>query len=418
MFRILVTLILLLPTAALAETYGECRSRLLVAYQASDFKTMATVANECLSVRPDYPGMLYNLALAQTLAGNTDAAMQTLFDLAERSLVFDISAEPFASLAEHPRHVELVQRFEVISAAFGTATIAFEYDERDFVPEGIAFDERDGTLYLGSIHKSKIIHIQANGVQTLFASAFQWSVFGMRIDPQRDELWVATAAIAQGTDTPEQELGETAILRYSLRNGSLLRRYPLHRSNERGQVLGDLILIETGIYTTDSLSGAVYRLDPTAGKYETIVATGKLHSPQGLVASADNKYLYIADYTGGLFRLNLDNHELHRVSAPANSVLYGIDGLYRHGNDLIAIQNGIQPHRVTRIELNETGDAVTATEILASGLNEFDEPTLGQVVEHDLLLVANSHWNRFNAENQLVNAKDLAGPIILRINLE
>jgi len=31
--------------------------------------------------------------------------------------------------------------------------------------------------------------------------------------------------------------------------------------------------------------------------------------------------------------------------------LLGIDGLERHGNDLIAIQNGIQPPRVVRIVL-------------------------------------------------------------------
>ena len=39
--------------------------------------------------------------------------------------------------------------------------------------------------------------------------------------------------------------------------------------------------------------------------------------------------------------------------ADASVSLFGIDGSYRHGNELIAIQNGIAPHRVVALALSQ-----------------------------------------------------------------
>ena len=100
---------------------------------------------------------------------------------------------------------------------------------------------------------------------------------------------------------------------------------------------------------------------------------------------------------------------------PPFTSAYGIDGLYRHGNDLVAVQNGIRPHRVVAFSLSADGGSVTASRILASGLAEFDEPTLGVVHGGDFYFVANSHWNRFDRENRL--PAGLTGPIVLKTSL-
>lgn len=59
--------------------------------------------------------------------------------------------------------------------------------------------------------------------------------------------------------------------------------------------------------------------------------------------------------------------------------------------------------------------SVTGSNTLAANLAEFDEPTLGVVRGDDFYFIANSHWNRFDAENNLPD--DLSGPIILKIAL-
>jgi hypothetical protein len=123
----------------------------------------------------------------------------------------------------------------------------------------------------------------------------------------------------------------------------------------------------------------------------------------------------VSDYVGGLFRVRLSDHAIERVTAGPTVSLFGIDGLYRQGDELIAIQNGIRPNRVAAFTLGADGTSITHSRVLARNLPEFDEPTLGAVVGDEFLFVANSHWNRFDREGNL--ATDLAGPIILRIKL-
>ena len=95
--------------------------------------------------------------------------------------------------------------------------------------------------------------------------------------------------------------------------------------------------------------------------------------------------------------------------------LFGIDGLYRYGDELIAIQNGIRPNRVIALALGSDGISIAASRILARELPEFDEPTLGTVVGDQFYFVANSHWNRFDRDGNLPDG--LSGPIVLKIQL-
>ena len=53
--------------------------------------------------------------------------------------------------------------------------------------------------------------------------------------------------------------------------------------------------------------------------------------------------------------------------------------------------------------------------IVAMNLPGFDEPNLGQVVGDDFYFIANSHWNRFDADGNL--PPDLDGPVVLRIDV-
>jgi len=181
------------------------------------------------------------------------------------------------------------------------------------------------------------------------------------------------------------------------------------------QLLGDLVIHDDVIFATDSLGGAVYRYDIDSDVFTAIVEPGDLGSPQGLVLDEGREHLYVADYIGGLYRISLDDLVRVRVTLPDAVTAFGIDGLYRYGNELIAIQNGIRPHRVSAFKLSDDGLSVTSARTLLSSHEAFDEPTLGAVRGDDFYLVANSHWNRFDAENRLPDA--LTGPIVLILRL-
>ena len=74
-----------------------------------------------------------------------------------------------------------------------------------------------------------------------------------------------------------------------------------------------------------------------------------------------------------------------------------------------------RPHRVVGLTLSGDGLQVTASRVLARGLEQFDEPTLGVVQGDTFYFVANSHWNRFDREGNL--PADLTGPVVMKVSL-
>jgi sugar lactone lactonase YvrE len=183
---------------------------------------------------------------------------------------------------------------------------------------------------------------------------------------------------------------------------------------EGPQALGDLVFLGDDILASDQLDGRLYRLDLESG-YEVLLDRGRLKSPQGLVLDNAQRVLYVADYVGGLYRLDLESGDLRRFDDSPTASYYGIDGLYRHGDWLIAVQNGIRPNRVSAHRLSDDGERIVESRILLMNHPDFDEPTLGTIADGAFYLVANSHWNRFDRDNAL--PPDLAGPVILEVEL-
>jgi sugar lactone lactonase YvrE len=293
----------------------------------------------------------------------------------------------------------------------GKSEVVATYSETNFVPEGIVIDN-DGRLILGSIRTGRIVRL-ASDAEILSERDAHWSVFGMRFHPDGD-LWFSSAAVPQLSDVGEDE-GKTGLFRMDVASGEVTKSAILPQY-ESAQVLGDLVIADDNtIFSTDSLTGAIYRYHIDSNEFEVLVERGELGSPQGLVLDESGHFLYVADYIGGLYRVSTQDGSLVRLRVAASITDYGIDGLYRYGNELVVIQNGIRPHRVAAFQLSEKGLAINSSRILASNLEEFDEPTLGVVQGNDFLFVANSHWNRFDRDNQLPD--ELSGPIVLKVPL-
>ena len=98
---------------------------------------------------------------------------------------------------------------------------------------------------------------------------------------------------------------------------------------------------------------------------------------QGLTFSPDERRMYVADYSRGVVAVDM----AARTAAPletADSVLaLGIDGLYYHKGALIGIQNGVEPHRVVRLELSGDGTRIIRSVPVERAHPQYIEPTLG-----------------------------------------
>jgi sugar lactone lactonase YvrE len=391
------------------------------AYEAKDYARMETELRAALLLRPAHPTASYNLAAALALRGERGKAVAVLDTLADAGLVFDPAADAdFAALKGDREFTSVRRAFARNGKPRGEAARAFRLRSTTFIPEGIAWDPKRRHFYLGSVHERRIQKVLRDDSEVDFIKpgAGLWAVFGMAVDSRRDLLWVASAAVPEMRDAAPAELGRSALLAYDLESREQKHRFVLD-DGPGPHALGDLVVLRDGtVYASDSRAGMLYALDPASGKFTAATKPGELSSPQGLVLSRDRRALYVADYTQGLYRFDLESRALTRLEADPEVCVYGIDGLALHDDALIAIQNGIRPHRVVRLRLSDRGRRVASARVLAASLREFEEPTLGAVVDDDFYFIANSQWNRFDKDHKLPPAEQLRRPLVLRIALE
>jgi hypothetical protein len=115
--------------------------------------------------------------------------------------------------------------------------------------------------------------------------------------------------------------------------------------------------------------------------------------------------------------VDLGSRNVSLVEAADSVLALGIDGLYFHRGNLVGIQNGVTPHRVTRFTLSPAGDRVLRAEVLERAHPRYDEPTLGVLVGGDLYYIANAQWERFGEDGRVVKPEELQMPVVLRLRL-
>nr|MDJ0911775.1 hypothetical protein [Woeseiaceae bacterium] len=390
----------------------DARAELVAAYQAQDFTAMRSAAERALAARPGHPGALFNLAFAEVLDNDPRASLETLNRLLAQKVDMRVAAiDEFAPVRELRGWRDYAAGIEELGQPVGDARVLKRYHVGDFIPEGIAVAP-NGEVYLGSIRHGDIVLLadEPRRLQRGNGSPF-WSVFGMRL--VGDTLWFASSAVDQYAHLEESDSGRTGLFAVDLKNGRITTQSLLPDSGSP-QVLGDFVVADYDtFYATDQSGGMLYRYSVSQETFTRVVDSGVFTSPQGLVLDASGDNLYVADYVGGIYRVNLSDGAVARVRTPETVSPHGIDGLYRHGSSLIAIQNGIQPNRVTRFDLSEDGAAIVSSDILAMNLPWFDDPNLGQVIGDRFVFIANSHWPRFDREGNL--PEGLEGPVILEI---
>lgn len=414
----------LLPTVGSGQTPAEVdRGRrayreAVEAYRAERYGEMIEPLERARAMRPNHPAILYALAAARARNGEPGPALEHLRALADMGLAYDPEREAdFAALVDEPGFADVAVRLRDNAGPTGTADTAYTLPWRDFVPEGIARDPRDGSAYVSSVRYGRIARIDSRGDVSVFADVESRSAFGMAIDLERGILWVGTAAIEQTADVDPAELGRGAVVGFDLGSGDEVARHVV-AGDDRDHVPGDLTLASDGtLYVSDAAAGSILVLRPDGDALESVVPPGGFASPQGSALSADGSTLYVADYARGVVAVDLTDGSTDVLDGPDDLTALGIDGLVRHGDALIAVQNGVRPARVLVFDLDPSGHAITGWRVLAGGLAAFEEPTLGTVAAGRFLLVANSHWDRFEG-GELVGAEDLSPPLVLALDLE
>lgn len=380
------------------------------AYEAEDYSAFLEKMKIADEISPDHPTITYNLAAAYARNDQQENALKYLkkFTMMNAS-VSPEEDEDFSTIRELSEFQEVLALRKKLNTMTSQGSVAFTNDEKDLHPESVAFDPKTGTYFLNSVRKGKIVK-SADGKMWEEFSSGHWAVMGMKVS--NDYLWACEVATAEHEKYSEENDGKTALLQFEINSGELVGRYEI----DGGHWLGDLIISGKGkIYLSDSRAPIIYTLDKD--KLEIFQDfSDQLFNLQGITFSKNENLLYIADYKVGLHVFDLKSKELSPLALPKDMISKGIDGLYFYQNSLIAIQNGVNPYRVARYQLDKSGKAVTACTFLDKARPELGEPTLGVIIDNKLLYVANSPWGAY--EDGALITTDLEDNLILSIELD
>jgi len=394
----------------------------VAAYQRKDYLGFLENMKKALELEPDSPLLIYNMAAASALVGNKEDALSHLSRLASMRVFMDAAGDSdFDSMKETPEFKAIVERLRALKTRVGASTTAFTLPEKDLITEGVALDPVSGDFFVSSVHQRRIVRVSRKGKPKDFIASKQdglWAVLGMKVDAERRTLWACSSSVPQMIEGTPEEPARGTLFRFDMDTGALKGKYALGGGAE-GHDCNDLTVGSRGdVFVSDNRAGEIATLPAGSQELAVLIPAGTLRSPQGLAFTPDEKTLYVAEYGRGLSRIDLAAKTATPLSHPADLPLQGIDGLLWWKGGLIAIQNGITPHRVVRLDLSAAGDAVTGSRILEMSNPSFDEPTLGVVAGKTLYYVANSQWSRFDKNGAIFPMNRLAEPVILKLELE
>lgn len=288
--------------------------------------------------------------------------------------------------------------------------LAFTIKEKDFIPEGLAYNPADGSFYVGSIHKNKIVKITAKGEVSDFVRSHQDSmgqVVGLRIDADKQELWVCN------NEGESIKGGRSSVHQYDLKTGKLIKQFNYQLKDEI-HLFNDLVLLNGQVYLTDSEFRAVFKIDPAKEKPELFIHSDKLYYANGITTLPNNKLLVSAG--NGFSVVDVGTKVLTPLPFEKYYIV-GIDGLYYKDNSLIGIQNVTYPACINRYYLNADGTAITKATVLLADHKSFNVPTTGALVGEYFYFIANSHLNHYD-KGTITNEAALDYVQVMRIKLK
>jgi streptogramin lyase len=407
-------------TAQLAERVAEGRRLEQAAREAAHAGSNGEylkLIRKAAALRPHHPYLLYGLADALALAGDTAAAIDALARLAGMGIAVAPGEEPdFAPLSGRGDFQALLRRFERNADPHVGGEVAFRVEDQGFLPEGVAYDPRDGSFFVSSVHRKAIARLAPDSAPRLLPVDDVLSPMGMVLDDARGLLWVAASAVPEGSGTDSVHVGAAAVLALDPTTGERRGTWPAPQDGEP-HVFGDLAVAADGsVVVSDSRTPGLYRLTSPEGTLRAVPLTEALLSPQGVTFTDGGRTVLLADYALGILRVDVKSGEVAALDYPADRTLLGVDGLYRTpSGDVVAIQNGVRPARVVRLRLAPDARAIEEVTTLEAGHPLHDDPTLGVVVGDALYYVANAQWAKFAAD--AAGTEPVAPPAVLRLPL-
>jgi hypothetical protein len=364
--------------------------------------------------RPNDGVLIFYEAITRIDLDDRDAAFALLRSLQGRKLgLVPVRDAGFEAMWNDHEFQKIREKLANEEPRTPDAPIAFRLADPKLIPEGIAYAPKQDRFFIGSVAQKKIVSANRKGDVKDFSKPEDNldCVLGLFVDSAQQQLYAVSTS---GFLDEAQKGRRNAVVGYDLKNELLVNRYDAPDANQ----LNDLTIAADGtIYATDSANGTLFRKMPAEKTLTPFGSKGALPGANGVTLGADGK-LYVAISTG-IARIDRSTGVPTRLPQPDTVVTGGCDGLYRHGGDLVGIQNVTNPGRVIRIALADQGTRISGITVLQSHHHpEFVEPTTGAIAADALYVIANSYVGHFQANGNIKDPGQLKPTAIVSVPLK
>lgn len=399
---------------AASSEFTRLTASMRTAYQHRDWSGYRASARSLSAFLNGSPDALLELARADARLGDAGAALAQLQAIAQMG----VSQTAVGTLPDF-RFLRRSPEFRAILATMASnerptrrATRALTLSDAGLLPEDVAYDRDRRLFFVTSVLERRIVTLGPDASLRQFARApDDWPMLAVKIDPSRGVLWATESALNGFRSISKSDWGRSAVLVYDLRSGRLLQRI----GGPRARQLGDASLAPDGdLLVSDSNGGALYLARRGMSTLQP-VDTQHFVSPM-TPAFAPAGSVYVADYLRGIGVIATKTRQVTWLPMADRYALQGVDGLYWHEGQLIAIQNGLSPERIMLFALDRSRARIAAQLPVESGTLRLD-PTHGVIVGDDFYYIANSGWSQLAADGSVRAGARLTPASLMRAHL-
>ena len=382
------TVLLFGGTASAQNPAAEAQTHLReanAAYEREDYAAYVQALETALDLNPASLATRHNLAGGYALTGQNEESLRLLESLAAVSADFGVADDPdFTALRSVREYRDVLARIETATQPKIVSEPYFSMPQLDLIPEGIAADVNGDRLFFGSMRSGDVYELNAEQQLTKFATVDimnKRSAIGMTVDAPRGVLWVVATSFNMAENFTDGDRIETAVVGFDLKNGAETKRYDVEETTFG---LNDVALGPDG--TLYASGDALRILDREADALVPLITDPPLFGTNGVAVAGHGRTLFVSSYPVGIAAIDLATRRARFLETPDDVSLYGVDGLYWLDGDLVAVQNGIRPWRLMRLELSDDESAVLSAQTLEFAHPELI-PTTGAIVDDHIYYI-------------------------------
>lgn len=388
-------------------------------------EVLVEIGRELQGVTPRY---VLRMASVELHLGNTNEALRWMQLYADMGLSYDASKDDdLKPLLENSGFRKIEQQMKERAKTIRQLQPVCTLPLADLMPEDLTFEKSSGTFLVSSIQHHTIYRlVLPRHAKTecklkelpLDAEARRWPALAVSYDNTRKVLWMTSAAMPDFAGFPKEDEGKTALLAIDPQTGHTVRRFDLE---SKPAVLGDMSVAADGtVYVSDSVGGGVYRVRGDLKKAVLEKIAGGLFSPQTPVLAQDGKRLFVADYPIGIAVIDLTRPASPSAAAldylphPDSVAVTGLDGLHLAGDSLIGVQNGTDPQRLVRFQLDHAQTRIISSEVMEQATEQLGSPTHAISVNGWIYVSGNTGWDKVDDHGALKSGEKFSNPVLLR----